>query len=216
MIGLFGGTFDPVHQGHIQLALSVQQALALSEVRWIPLCSAVHKRQPIASPAQRLAMLQLAIRDYPAFWVEDIELQRGGASYTVDTLVAMRQHWPHHTLCWLAGTDAMARFSTWKAPQRLLQLAHIIVVQRVGYTLDLPDWLAGHGCDSAAALHQQSAGLIYQHRLAPAAVSSTTVRQGLMQGQDIAAMLPQSVLNFIQQQGLYKPESIWAPQKLLR
>lgn len=206
MIGLFGGTFDPVHWGHLRLARRVQRELDLSEIRWIPLNQAVHKDQPIAHASQRLTMVQAAIQDYPAFCVDTCELTRGGPSFMVDTLADIQARSPYESYCLLVGADAFARFADWKQPQRILQLAHLVVVQRPGYVLEPPPWLATLCCTTAAKLHQQSAGLIYVQTVEPCAFASTTIRQAVAEQHDVQAMLPPTVLAFIQQQCLYQPE----------
>ena len=208
MIGIFGGTFDPVHWGHLRLAVTVQRALSLSAVRWVPLNQAVHKAQPSADATQRLAMLHAAIQSYPTFCVEPCEVTRGGASYMVDTLAALQTQIPGESLCLLMGADAFASFTDWKQSQRILQLAHLVVAQRPGYSLQFPPELAAHACTAAADLHQQPAGLIYQQAIEPCGFASTLIRQALAAQHDVSAMLPPQVLSFIKQQGLYQSEAV--------
>ena len=205
MIGLFGGTFDPVHRGHLRIATQVQRALNLTDVRWIPLNQAVHKDQPVADATQRLGMVQAAIQDNPAFSIDTCELTRGGPSFMVDTLTDIQARSPDETYCLLVGAYAFASFADWKHPRRILQLAHIVVVQRPGCVFDPPPWLAAHCCTTAADLHQQPAGLIYQQVIEPCKITSTLIRRACMEQHDIQPMLPAPVFDIIQQHNLYQP-----------
>ena len=133
MIGVLGGTFDPVHFGHLRPALEVRQALGLEELRLIPLRQAVHRSQPQASPEQRLAMLRLAVRGAEGLRIDDRELRRVGESYTYDTLVDLRiELGPAVGLCLLVGADAFRGFLSWHRPDDILALAHLIVMRRPG------------------------------------------------------------------------------------
>ncbi len=205
MIGIFGGTFDPPHLGHLTLAESVHRTLRLSQIRWIPLHQAVHKTQPQASALQRLALVQAAITSQPAFCVDTCEIERGGPSYMVDTLSALQQRLPGHTLCLIIGSDTFSQLHHWKQPRQLLQLAHLIVVQRANQPLTPPDSLTLNYTDQPTALHQCSSGLVYQHTLTPPAISSTTIRRALARNdQAIAHQLPDAVHTLIRQHGLYR------------
>ncbi len=132
MIGIFGGTFDPVHYGHLRPALEVQQALGLAEVRFVPLAEAVHRGQPAGTAAQRLAMVRAAVAGQPGFVVDDREIRRGGRSYTLDTLKDMRAEKPQTPLCLFVGGDAFEEFLTWHEPLGILDLAHVVVMRRPG------------------------------------------------------------------------------------
>lgn len=133
MIGVLGGTFDPVHFGHLRPALEVRQALGLEELRLIPLRQAVHRSQPQASPEQRLAMLRLAVQGAEGLRIDDRELRRVGESYTYDTLVDLRaESGPAVGLCLLVGADAFRGFLSWHRPDDILSLAHLIVMRRPG------------------------------------------------------------------------------------
>ena len=133
MIGVLGGTFDPVHFGHLRPALEVRQALGLEELRLIPLRQAVHRPQPQASPEQRLAMLRLAVQGAEGLRIDDRELRRVGESYTYDTLVDLRiELGPAVGLCLLVGADAFRGFLSWHRPDDILALAHLIVMRRPG------------------------------------------------------------------------------------
>jgi nicotinate-nucleotide adenylyltransferase len=131
MIGVLGGTFDPIHFGHLRPALDCLQALALEEVRLIPLNVAVHRPQPVASSALRLAMLEAAIAGQPGFVADPRELERPGGSYTYDTLISLRAELGDaEPLCLLIGADAFAGFLDWHRPADILDLAHLVVMRR--------------------------------------------------------------------------------------
>jgi len=131
MIGVLGGTFDPVHFGHLRPALEVCQALGLRELRLVPLRCAVHRPQPLASPEQRLAMLRAAVAGEPGLTIDDRELRRPGPSYTFDTLRELRaEQGPKQGLCLLLGADAFRGFLSWQRPEGILDLAHLVVMRR--------------------------------------------------------------------------------------
>ena len=207
MIGIFGGTFDPIHWGHVHLAAAVQQELALTEVRWVPLNRAVHKPQPVASATQRLAMVRDVIQDYPTFSVDDCECIRGGASFMVNTLEDVQARMPGQTLCLLMGVDAFRHFAYWKQPQRVLELAHLVVVQRPGFIIDPSAWLTELYCTKVADLHRQPAGLIYVQKAELHAIASTAIRHAYAEQGDVQAAIPPRAIAYIQQQGLYQPEA---------
>jgi len=208
MIGILGGTFDPVHFGHLRIALDVAEALGLEQVRLIPLAQAVHREQPHASAEQRLAMLQLAVAGHPRLAVDTREIERGGASFMVDTLQSLREELPGQALCLLLGGDAFNGFLSWREPQRILDLAHILVMQRPGYVLpndpQLQQLVERHGCASAAALQQRSAGGILLHTVTQLEISASDIRARIAGGRDPSFLLPERVLGLIREQGLYR------------
>jgi nicotinate-nucleotide adenylyltransferase len=135
LIGILGGTFDPVHYGHLKPAQEIFQRLRLDELRIVPCYRPVHRDPPIASPEQRLHMLQLALREFPRFTLDERELRRGGDSYTVDTLDELRQEFPQAVLCLLLGLDALEGFKEWRRWRQILKLAHLLICARPGYGL---------------------------------------------------------------------------------
>ena len=132
MIGIFGGTFDPIHYGHLRPAQEAMQKLALAELRFVPAAQPPHRPPPLASAAQRLAMIELAIRDLPGFRADDRELQRGGLSYTVLTLESLRAELGNTPLCLLVGADQFRNFETWHRWQEIPDLVHLVVLNRPG------------------------------------------------------------------------------------
>lgn len=208
MIGIFGGTFDPVHYGHLKTVCHVQQQLKLETIKLIPLGHAVHRNQPVASPAQRLAMLQAAVKDIPGLEVDDREIQRGGGSYTYDTLESLQQQSPAESFCLITGTDAFNGFTGWFKPGGILKLAHIIVMQRPDAQISdddqLQQILAHHLSDNAADLHKQPAGRIVYLQVPQLDISSTMVRRKLHNAEAVDDLLPGAVAEKIQQWHLYQ------------
>ena len=203
MKALFGGTFNPVHQGHIALALGVAGEFGLSWIEFVPSHQPVHRRQPRTSPTQRLAMLQLALADHPRLAVNPIEIERSGPSFTVDTLESLRQQDSAEPLCWLMGADAFNGFERWKQPRRILELAHLIVCARPGTRLE-----RGAFADCFLApdekLADYPAGRIAHFSMPPNGCSSTGIRQALRRGDVPDGCLAPAVLDFIKQHHLYE------------
>src|SRR5262245_12412890 len=132
-LGLFGGTFDPIHYGHLRTAFELWQALGLAEVRFMPTGSPPHREQTHASAGHRLAMVKAAVAGQPAFTVDDREVRRSGVSYSVDTLAELRAEHPDRSLCLLLGMDAFLGLPNWHRWRELLDLAHIVVAHRPGW-----------------------------------------------------------------------------------
>ncbi len=201
--GLFGGTFDPVHLGHLALARSARDAFALDRVDFIPCHHPVHRGQPGASPEQRRRMLELALQGEPGFVVNSVELDRDRPSWAVETLEQLRAGDPHSIFCWLMGADAWAGFERWREPERILELAHIVVCARPGVARAVTrfdDRFLGAG----ESLRSSPAGRVAWHAMPPNDCSSTRVCARLMAGEAPSDCLPGPVLEFIQRQGLYR------------
>lgn len=207
MIGVFGGTFDPVHFGHLRVALEVQQALGLEQLRLLPLRVAVHREQPLASGAQRLRMLELAIAGRKGWVADGRELERELPSWTVHSLESLHQDFPEEKLCLLLGTDAYQGFLSWREPDRILELAHLVVMQRPGYVLpensEIAVWTAQRVATSAEELHQLQAGRVYFQSVTQLGISSSDIRKHLQSGHSASYLLPDAVEHYIREQGLY-------------
>jgi nicotinate-nucleotide adenylyltransferase len=211
-LALLGGTFDPVHYGHLRLADDVQRALVLREVRLVPAGDPPHRGAPHASAADRAAMLELARVEFPNLAIDRREIDRGGKSYTVLTLEELRREDPARPLAWIVGTDALAGLPTWHRWRELFDLAHLIVVARPGVAPALPpvlvpEWNARLTSDPAT-LRERTSGAILRQTITPQPISATAIRAALARGpQGIAEMrglLPESVLAYIQRNGLYR------------
>jgi len=204
MIGIFGGTFDPIHYGHLRPAQEAMQKLALAELRFIPAATPPHRPLPQASAAQRLAMAELAIRDLPGFRVDDRELQRGGLSYTVLTLESLRAEFGNTPLCLLIGVDQFRSFEAWHRWQEIPALAHLVVLNRPGTTAGaLPDWAHGRKCTDLHELREAPAGRLAFLAVSPQDISATRIRAALARGESVQGLLPEAVLDYIRINQVY-------------
>ena len=213
-IALLGGTFDPVHYGHLHFADDVRRALGLAEVRLTPAGDPPHRGGPAASAADRLAMLQLAVAEFPGLTVDDRELRRPGKSYTVLTLAELREEFPALPLLLLLGADAFRGLPSWHRWREIVDLAHVVVVERPGVILeaDLPAPLRPiwreRRVDDPAALFGRPAGAIFVQPIPPLAVSASAIREILAQGsgsvEKLRGLLPPAVLAYIELHHLYQ------------
>jgi len=205
-IGILGGTFDPIHFGHLRSALDVAEQLNLDRVYLIPSARPPHREQPQASAEQRLMMLHLAVKNNAQFVVDDRELQREGASYTVDTLKSLRQEFPDSPLYLILGTDAFLGLPTWHQWQSLLEFAHIVIMQRPNQVLAMPAdfsaWFESHQATDIDM--QQPAGKIWQVDVTQLAISASDIRADIKAKNDPQFLLPDAVIQLIQMLGLYK------------
>jgi len=205
-IGILGGTFDPIHFGHLRSALDVLQQLDLQHIRLIPSARPPHRQQPLASPEQRLMMLHLAVKNNQQLVVDDRELARQGASYTVDTLLSLRQQFVDNPLYLLLGTDAFLHIQTWHRWTELLALAHIVVMQRPGEPLvmseQLARWYQQHMGDNND--HSQVAGKIWPVVVTQLDISATAIREMVSQGKSPQFLLPDAVIQLIEQTDGYQ------------
>jgi nicotinate-nucleotide adenylyltransferase len=207
-IGILGGTFDPVHYGHLRPALEMLEILGLAEVRFIPCRLPSHRGQPVATPEQRLTLLQLAVADQPGFTVDDRELHRDGPSYMVDTLASLRTEVGTTPLCLLLGMDAFAGLTTWRRWQEIPELAHLVVTNRPDLSPPLPtalhDLIEQRKIQQAGSLRERPAGGILFQPVTQLAISATRIRQLLAQGRSPRYLLPETVWNAICDQGWYR------------
>jgi nicotinate-nucleotide adenylyltransferase len=212
-VALLGGTFDPVHYGHLRFADEIRHALGLPEVRLIPARDPPHRAGPAATAADRLAMLRLGALEFPGLVVDERELRRDGKSYTVLTLEELHREDPQRPLWLLLGADAFRGLPTWHRWQEIFALAHIVVVARPGTApiMDLPDALAAEWhrrlTRDAAVLFSTPAGAIFEERISPQPIAATEIRAQLARGDNgrlaVAGLLPPAVLAYIDQHHLY-------------
>jgi nicotinate-nucleotide adenylyltransferase len=204
-IGVLGGTFDPVHHGHLRIALDACELLGLDQVRLVPLRQAVHRKQPGTSAELRLAMLQAATAETPQLCVDERELRRDGPSYTVDTLHSLRADLGETPLILLLGEDAFAGFPDWREPATILSLASIAVLQRPGHALPetsaLTRLLAAH---QVAQLDPLRTGEIVVCPVSQLEIASSDIRARLAAGRSIDFLVPPAVASLIARHGLYQ------------
>jgi nicotinate-nucleotide adenylyltransferase len=209
-IGIFGGTFDPIHCGHLRTAFELWQELRLEEVRLLPAGTPPHRDQLYASAAMRLKMVRAAVQDQPSFVVDDREVRRTGLSYSVDTLTELRQEYPQRSLCLLLGMDAFLGLPHWHRWRELLTLAHIVVAHRPGWHAPtsgpLGEVMVDHGTGSIRELHEQPCGRIYVHAGTQLEISSTELRALLVAGRDPRYLVPEEVRQIIFETRCYAPD----------
>ena len=205
--GILGGTFDPIHNGHIQCARYVLQHCQLDEVRLMPCHLPPHRASPGVSAAQRAAMVELAIADKPGLTLERLELEKNSPSYTVDSLQLLQQRDTQCRWYFIIGMDSLCYFTKWKDWQHILHYAHLIVCQRPGYSAtdgDATFLLRQYGVSSLSALREQASGNILLLDNPEFAISATQIRAALQQGASTNDSLDPSVRNYIQSAQLYQ------------
>ena len=206
---MYGGTFDPIHYGHLRSAIEIRQALRVDTVRLVPSFSPPHRGQPNSTPEQRLEMLQLAVGDHEGLCIDDREIRRKGPSFMVETLESIREEaGPDTSLSLVLGSDAYAIFCEWRRWEDISQIAHLVVLERPGYALtDIPqslfDWSMSRWAKSSDELLESAAGKITSLRLTQLEISATMIRDQINVGMAIDYLLPEKVQDYISQQKLY-------------
>ena len=211
-IGILGGTFDPIHYGHLRLAEELSERLELGQVRFIPARVPPHRAAPSVTAEHRLEMVRLALASNPRFVLDDRECRREGPSYSVDTLRALRAEvGTAQSICLLMGVDAYLGLASWSRWQQLYTLAHLVVAQRPGFALDpdaLPDALGRETtsrlCHDVGALRGRAVGCVLAVDIPPLAISATAIRGALASGRSVRYLLPEEVLDYIDRHRLYK------------
>ncbi|HHJ13184.1 MAG TPA: nicotinate-nucleotide adenylyltransferase [Gammaproteobacteria bacterium] len=208
MICILGGTFDPVHFGHLRPALEVQQALGVARLDLLPCRQPPHRAAPVLPAAARLELLRLAVAAEPALGVDARELEREGPSWMVDTLSSLRAGMgDDEPLCLALGMDALAGLAGWHRWREIPDLCHLVVMQRPGRdwpaTGEVAAWLAGARTDEIDRLHAQPAGLACPVPVTQLDISASAIRAGLAAGRNMRYLLPAVVLERIRQENWY-------------
>lgn len=208
-IGLFGGTFDPVHIGHLRTAVELRELLGLEAMHMLPCARPAHRGQPVASAEQRLAMLRLGIGGEPGLVADDRELRRSSLSYTIDTLIDVRAQFGAEVPLYLCvGMDSLVYLNTWHRWRELGDFAHLVVVARPGWQFpqhgETARWLAGLGVKDPKSLAQQPCGGVCVEEMTLLPVSSSRVREDLAAGRSLRYLVPDCVIDYIERHVLYR------------
>jgi nicotinate-nucleotide adenylyltransferase len=213
-VGVMGGTFDPVHFGHLRLAQEAACLLDLEQVRWIPAGQPWHRAGPLASAVQRLHMVRLAIAGNARFSLDDAEIRQTTPSYTVETLIRLREELgPDRPLVLLLGADSFGKLDSWKRWPELFGLAHIFVAHRPGHDFTpvniapalSAEWRRRTGAPDK--VQTQAAGTVVTCGTTALDISATAIRTHLAQGRSPRYLLPGAVLDYIEAQCLYTQEN---------
>jgi nicotinate-nucleotide adenylyltransferase len=199
-VGVFGGTFDPVHLGHLILAEQCREQAALDQVLFVPAALPPHKQEQTLTPFEkRVEMLSLAISGQPAFRMDELEKDRSGPSYTVNTLTQLQQARPDDELCFILGSDSLHDLPLWYQPRRLLELATLLVVTRA-------DWPAFSAQELKQSLQlAEDFPLRYKIVEAPLiTIASRDIRRRIAEGRSVRYMIPRAVEAYSEDKGLYK------------
>lgn len=206
-MGVFGGTFDPIHFGHLRTAFEMLQALRFHDVRFIPCGDPPHRGTTFASAALRLRMVEVAVARQDGFVVDDRELRRDGPSYTIDTLHSLREDFSDRPLGLIVGMDAFLGLPSWHRWDEILETAHIIVAHRPGWKAPdmgpLGELIDGHGTHRVDDLHATLHGRVHIHAVTQLEISSTEIRDLVAGGRDPRFLMPDAVRDVIQTSGCY-------------
>jgi nicotinate-nucleotide adenylyltransferase len=214
-IGILGGTFDPIHHGHLRIAQEALEQCTLKQIRFVPSGTPPHRAAPLASAKARWEMVRLALNGHPDFLVDVHEVFRTDPCYSVDTLSALRAELgAQQPLCLILGGDAFLQLHTWREWKRLFELAHIVIFQRAG---ELPLGNAMLKADAAlqteyqarlapgaSALHETPNGRIFVADMPALEISSTDIRRRCADGKSVRYLVPDAVVNHINTQSLYR------------
>lgn len=207
-VGVLGGTFNPIHYGHLRSALELVQHLQLEGLRLMPCAQPVHREEPTCSAKHRAAMVELAVAEEDSLSCDTRELARIGPSYTIDSLIELREELgAAYSLTMVMGCDAVLHIAKWHRWQELLDWAHIVILARPGWVLpdsgEVSQWLREHRVADCDVLRTHAAGALLVEELRPLAISATEIRALLASGHSPRYLLPASVLDYIYSNNLY-------------
>jgi nicotinate-nucleotide adenylyltransferase len=209
-IGIFGGTFDPIHYGHLRTAFEMLEALHFDEVRFIPCGDPPHRGTTFANAQLRFRMVDAAIQGQAGFVSDDRELLRDGPSYSIDTLVGLRKEFSERSLGLILGMDAFLGLPNWHRWQEILGVAHIVVAHRPGWRAPdigpLGELISEHGTHRLADLHEATHGRIHIHAVTQLEIASTEIRHLVSAGRDPRFLMPDAVRKVIEETGIYMSE----------
>ncbi|HEX7966517.1 MAG TPA: nicotinate-nucleotide adenylyltransferase [Gammaproteobacteria bacterium] len=202
-IGIFGGSFDPIHLGHLRPALEILDALSLDSMLFIPSGHPPHRGAPLASPQHRLAMLRAALDEEPRFRVDERELKRASPSYTVDTLTELRRQHPADALVLVVGMDAFLGFPGWHRWREIFGLAHVAVMHRPGWALETEGGIAAVLEERRTDVLQGIAGQVLLQAVTQFEISSSRVRELAAKGGELRWLVPDAVRAYIRDSKCY-------------
>ncbi|MFV1981926.1 MAG: nicotinate-nucleotide adenylyltransferase [Thiohalomonadales bacterium] len=216
MIGVYGGTFDPIHYGHLRPVLDVVEALSIEKCHFIPCSIPYHRALPLASSKQRLEMIATAIKLEPRFYLDPREINREGISYTIDTLEFIRTEvTKNQTLCLIIGIDAFYKFDQWYRWKNILDLCHIVVTHRPGWdvealrdssqiSVELGTVISNQRILNKDELNDSSCGKIMFQSVTQLDISATKIRALLAENKSVQYLLPDGVIKIIKNQNIYE------------
>ena len=210
-IGIFGGTFDPIHYGHLRTAFEMLKALRFDEVRFIPCGNPPHRGITYADAELRYRMVDAAIKGQEGFLSDDRELRREGPSYSIDTLTGLREEFPERSLGLIVGMDAFLELPKWHRWDEILNFAHIVIAHRPGWRAPdigaLGNLIAENGTHRVNDLHEVTHGRIHIHAVTQLEIASTEIRGLVAAGRDPRFLMPDAVRDVIKQTNLYMSET---------
>ena len=208
LIGILGGTFDPIHKGHLALAEQVLATLVCKEIRFIPCAIPPHRNTPAATAEQRCEMVRLAIQNHQQFILDSRELASSEKSYTINTLKSLKKEHPTQSLCLIIGFDEFAAFNSWYEWENILDYCHLIVVSRPEQHTTLNETIANfvkqHKTIDKNDLIKSQQGKIFEITIPPTNISATQIRQNLDENKTVEAELPKTVYQYILNNNLYR------------
>ena len=210
LYGIFGGTFDPIHCGHLETVANVLQQCGLKKILFVPAFIPPHKSETHANPQQRLEMVRLAVADIAEFDVDDREIKRNTVSYTFDTVQSLQSEYPRRKFCFIVGVDALLGIEQWHRWRELIGIIHFIVMERPGWQppARLPQWWQQGAAHSIEELLHSRSGRFLVVKVDPNPLSATEIRYGISQALDVGAMLPAKVWDYICTHHLYSTAKV--------
>lgn len=203
-MGIFGGTFDPIHYGHLRVVEEVRKRFLIEKILFIPSSRPPHKKEMrITDAAIRFEMVALALEEFPHFEISEFELKKEGLSFTIETLEALKKENSDHELFLIMGVDQMLEINTWKDPERILQLSEVVVMSRPGYEKERKA-LIFPSANRIKMDFGKNSYLAHWVDVSPIEITSTLIREKIRKSESIRGLLPDKVEAYIQKKGLYK------------
>jgi len=197
MIGIYGGSFDPIHLGHLKTATTLKTELQLDHLFLLPCCEPVHKDGLKYPSNDRLKMLNLALEKFSTLEIDSREILRGGGSYMIDTLHELKQIYRDEPICLIIGMDSFLKIKTWKDWQEFSKLVHLVILERQGFNIIDSSLDSFHNTKEVNELRLESNGLLYFSNCPKINISSSDIRGRIAANQNLDDLLPKSVINYL-------------------